>query len=47
MSTQYTNGLSHDVVIVGAGVAGSLLAKRLTSSGLRVLVIEALSLIHI
>ena len=41
MSTQHTNGLSHDVVIVGAGVAGSLLAKRLTSLGLRVLVIEA------
>ena len=41
MSTQQTNGLSHDVVIVGAGVAGSLLAKRLTSWGFRVLVIEA------
>jgi choline dehydrogenase-like flavoprotein len=29
------------VVVVGAGVAGALLAKRLTSSGLRVLVLEA------
>ncbi len=41
MSTRDTADVSHDVVIVGAGVAGSLVAKRLTSSGLRVLVIEA------
>jgi choline dehydrogenase-like flavoprotein len=32
---------AHDVVIVGAGVAGALLAKRLTSAGLRVLIMEA------
>jgi choline dehydrogenase-like flavoprotein len=30
-----------DVVIVGAGVAGALVAKRLTHAGLRVLVLEA------
>lgn len=41
MSAQQVNGVSHDVVVVGAGVAGALLAKRLTSSGLRVLVLEA------
>jgi len=32
---------AYDVVIVGAGVAGSLVAKRLTTAGLRVLVLEA------
>jgi choline dehydrogenase-like flavoprotein len=32
---------SHDVVIVGAGVNGALIAKRLTAAGLRVLVLEA------
>ncbi len=31
----------HDVVIVGAGVAGALIAKRLTGAGLKVLVLEA------
>lgn len=31
----------HDVVIVGAGVAGALMAKRLTRAGLDVLVLEA------
>ena len=31
----------HDVVIVGAGVAGALTAKRLGEAGLRVLVLEA------
>lgn len=31
----------HDVVVVGAGVAGSLIARRLTAAGLRVLVLEA------
>ena len=38
-----TNGddVTHDVVVVGAGVAGSILAKRLTLAGLRVLVLEA------
>ena len=41
MSAPHTDGVSHDVVVVGAGVAGALLAKRLTSSGLRVLVLEA------
>ena len=35
------NHISHDVVVVGAGVAGALLAKRLTSFGFRVLVLEA------
>lgn len=32
---------SPDVVIVGAGVSGALVAKRLTAAGLRVLVLEA------
>jgi choline dehydrogenase-like flavoprotein len=32
---------SYDVVVVGAGVAGSLMAKQLTRAGLRVLVLEA------
>ena len=41
MCTTHTDDASHDVVVVGAGVAGALLAKRLTSSGLRVLVLEA------
>ena len=31
----------YDVVIVGAGVNGALIAKRLTRAGLRVLVLEA------
>jgi choline dehydrogenase-like flavoprotein len=31
----------YDVVIVGAGIAGALVAKRLTSTGLKVLVLEA------
>jgi choline dehydrogenase-like flavoprotein len=33
--------VSHDVVVVGAGVNGSLLANRLTHAGLRVLLLEA------
>lgn len=32
---------SHDVVVVGAGVNGALLANRLTRAGLRVLLLEA------
>nr|WP_294526508.1 GMC family oxidoreductase [uncultured Rhodopila sp.] len=32
---------SHDVVIVGGGVAGSLIAKRLSHAGLKVLMLEA------
>ena len=32
---------THDVVIVGAGVAGAVVAKHLTSRGLRVLMLEA------
>jgi choline dehydrogenase-like flavoprotein len=40
MSSQHIVS-THDVVVVGAGVAGALLAKRLTSIGFRVLVIEA------
>lgn len=32
---------THDVVIVGAGVAGALIAKRLTAAGLKVLMLEA------
>ncbi|WP_207460053.1 GMC family oxidoreductase [Azospirillum sp. SYSU D00513] len=32
---------SYDAVIVGAGVAGALIAKRLTGAGMRVLVLEA------
>jgi choline dehydrogenase-like flavoprotein len=36
-----TAGVTHDVVVVGAGVAGALIAQRLTSAGLRVLVLEA------
>ena len=32
---------THDVVIVGAGVNGALVAKRLTAAGLKVLVLEA------
>lgn len=33
---------THDVIIIGAGTAGSILAERLSSSGqLRVLLIEA------
>jgi choline dehydrogenase-like flavoprotein len=35
------DGTSHDVVIVGAGISGALIAKRLTKAGLRVLVLEA------
>ncbi|MBS0181600.1 MAG: GMC family oxidoreductase [Nitrospira sp.] len=31
----------YDVVIVGAGIAGALVAKRLTTAGLKVLVLEA------
>ncbi|NTJ44314.1 GMC family oxidoreductase [Agrobacterium larrymoorei] len=31
----------HDVVIVGAGIAGALISKRLTNKGLRVLLLEA------
>jgi choline dehydrogenase-like flavoprotein len=31
----------HDAVVVGAGVAGSLIAKFLTHAGFRVLVLEA------
>ncbi len=33
--------MSYDVVVVGAGVSGALIAKHLTSAGLRVLVLEA------
>jgi choline dehydrogenase-like flavoprotein len=33
--------VTHDVVVVGAGVNGALLAKRLTHAGLRVLLLEA------
>jgi choline dehydrogenase-like flavoprotein len=33
--------VEHDVVVVGAGVAGALVTKRLTTAGLRVLVLEA------
>ncbi len=33
--------VQHDVVIVGAGVAGALVAKHLTRAGFRVLVLEA------
>ena len=36
-----TGEAEHDVVVVGAGVAGSLVAKQLTRAGFRVLVIEA------
>ena len=32
---------AYDVVVVGAGVAGALIAKRLTHAGLQVLVLEA------
>ena len=34
-------GHAFDVVIVGSGVAGSLLADRLTADGLEVLILEA------
>lgn len=33
--------VQYDVVIVGAGIAGSLVTKRLTTAGLKVLVLEA------
>jgi choline dehydrogenase-like flavoprotein len=36
-----SNGNPYDVVIVGAGVAGALMAKHLTHAGLRVLLLEA------
>jgi choline dehydrogenase-like flavoprotein len=36
-----SNDTHHDVVVVGAGVAGSLVSKRLTEAGFRVLVLEA------
>ncbi|HYO83734.1 MAG TPA: GMC family oxidoreductase [Bryobacteraceae bacterium] len=36
-----TTVTSHDVVIVGAGVAGSIVAKHLTRAGLNVLLLEA------
>ena len=36
-----TGGEHYDVVIVGAGISGSLLAKALTRAGLRVLILEA------
>ena len=32
---------THDVIVVGAGVSGALVAKRLTDAGLRVLILEA------
>jgi len=35
------DGTGYDVVIVGAGISGALIAKRLTTAGLRVLVLEA------
>ncbi|HET9872490.1 MAG TPA: GMC family oxidoreductase [Propionibacteriaceae bacterium] len=41
MSNQVSDHIPFDVVVVGAGVAGSLLAKRLTLAGLRVLVLES------
>jgi choline dehydrogenase-like flavoprotein len=43
VSTTFDRGAppTHDVVIVGAGVTGALVAKRLTDAGLRVLVLEA------
>jgi choline dehydrogenase-like flavoprotein len=40
-STDANGEVTHDVVVVGAGVAGALVAKRLTRSGLRVLLLEA------
>ena len=36
-----SGGATHDVVIVGAGVAGALIAKRLSRAGLKVLLLEA------
>ncbi|WP_208245013.1 NAD(P)-binding protein (plasmid) [Rhizobium sp. T1470] len=36
-----TNEMSFDAVIVGAGVAGALIAKRLSKANLRVLLLEA------
>ena len=41
MNQQTIHDKSWDVVIVGAGVCGALLAKHLTLAGLRVLVLEA------
>lgn len=39
--TSSVDDTSYDAVIVGAGISGSLIAKRLTHAGLRVLVLEA------
>jgi choline dehydrogenase-like flavoprotein len=39
--TNASGDVTHDVVVVGSGVAGALVAKRLTRSGLRVLLLEA------
>ncbi len=41
MSERANGHSGHDVVVVGAGVNGALLANRLTRSGLRVLLLEA------
>jgi choline dehydrogenase-like flavoprotein len=40
-NTSAGDDTSYDVVIVGAGISGALIAKRLTTAGLRVLVLEA------
>lgn len=41
MTADLNGDLTYDVVIVGAGVGGALIAKRLTHAGLRVLMLEA------
>src|ERR1700680_2918131 len=41
MTADLNGERTYDVVIVGAGISGALIAKRLTHAGLRVLVLEA------
>ena len=41
MATGKNSGMTYDVVIIGSGVAGALVAYRLASAKMRALVLEA------